>query len=211
MSRNVDISCTECGQIYEIKDEEIGEIMNCSECDAEFEAVECEDEDIVEVSIPEKKQKDSNAVVPAVKLSRTDFKDEMKITHPDTIMAKVQGGSITKTVLLSTVVHVVLLTIFSIGYIRNAVHYKTLFPQGAIEEEAKEKRLAEKKAAAELKQKEKEKKEAEAAIAAKQLKAQTKPQVQNNEPGKSKIEKELNETSDERPKASSLDSIDDEL
>ncbi|MFT5123412.1 MAG: flagellar biosynthesis/type III secretory pathway M-ring protein FliF/YscJ [Candidatus Omnitrophota bacterium] len=144
---------------------------------------------------------------PKVRLNPNQFEDDFAITHPDEVMEKVRGGSLSTMLVLSIVGHLVLITILSFGFIRDAVHYQTMDPQAARAEEAKEQRLAEKQAKAA----EAEQQRAEAP--AKDVKPAAAPTVSpaGNGDEQSPIEKELEEISNERPESSGLDSIDDDF
>ncbi|MFT5128468.1 MAG: hypothetical protein ACI8W8_002079 [Rhodothermales bacterium] len=141
--------------------------------------------------------------MPAVKLRRIDFDDDFTVAHPDEILTKARSRPMSMTLVLSVVFHVILLGLLSIGYIRDAAHYETIYPKAAKAEAVKQQRIEEKKAKAA----EDAKKQSEAAAKAQAAR----PNATKTGKPVSKIEKELQETSNERPVSSDLDSIDDDL
>ena len=147
--------------------------------------------------------------------------DDFETVHPDELIAHLSQAPILKTAAISLGLHVALIVLLSIGNFAMCAKYKTFSVTGAVEEHAaalKEEEASEKKAA---------RAKAQAAQKAKREAAQAKRGAGNEPkragsqaaateqatPEKSAIEKELEETSSERPTESSmtLDDIDDGL
>ena len=132
----------------------------------------------------------------------------------DNLMAKVEQGSLVKTLVISLIIHAALISVFSIGnFILCAKHGTINVSQATIlEEEALKEALAQKKkeeAAKKKQEAEKSKPEKDKKTAT--TEASTKTTKNGDNKKESKTLKELNETSKERPKASSLDSLDDDF
>jgi hypothetical protein len=140
--------------------------------------------------------------------------DNFETVHPDELIAHLSQAPILKTAAISLGLHVAMIVLLSIGNFAMCVKYKTFSVTGAVAEHAealKEGKAAEKKAA---------RAKTQAARKAKREAATTKPAAgaktaSTEEPGteKSAIERELEETSSERPTESSmsLDDMDDGL
>jgi len=144
--------------------------------------------------------------------------DEFETLHPDELIAHLSQAPILKTAAISLGLHVVLIAVLSIGNFAMCAKYRTFSVTGAVAEHAaalKEEKASEKKA---------ERAKAQAAQKAKREATQAKRDA-GNEPQragdaaekpakeKSAIERELEETSSERPTESSmsLDDMDDGL
>ena len=128
--------------------------------------------------------------------------------NPNDLLVKVARPRLTVSMILSLVLHIILLGLTSIGFIRLCVHYKTMRPKDAVKAEQKAFEEAEKQKAqedrirnAQLKaQEEKAKKEAEEKKAAPQ-----EPKTSEQPKKKSKIEQKLEETADPATATGSLD------
>lgn len=141
--------------------------------------------------------------------------DDFETVHPDELIAHLSQAPILKTAAISLGLHVVLILLLSIGNFAMCVKYKTFSVTGAVaehaaalkEEEASKKKAARAKAQAAQKAKREAKVKPEAAETMKQ------PAGVTGGAEKSAIEKELEETSFERPTESSmtLDDMDDGL
>lgn len=55
-------------------------------------------------------------------------------TAPGMLISEIQNTSLTKPIIMATIIHIVLIGIFSIGYINMCVKYKTMSPKAAIAE-----------------------------------------------------------------------------
>jgi len=147
--------------------------------------------------------------------------DDFETVHPDELIAHLSQAPILKTAAISLGLHVALILLLSIGNFAMCVKYKNWSVTGAVADHAEalqEQKAAEKKA---------ERAKAQAAQKAKREAAQAKRDAGNEPktagsqaagteqatPEKSAIEKELEETSSERPTESSisLDDMDDGL
>ena len=144
--------------------------------------------------------------------------DDFETVHPDELIAHLSQAPILKIGVISLGLHVAMIVLLSIGNFAMCAKYKTFSVTGAVAKHAavlKEEKAAEKKAA---------RAKAQAAQKAKRESTQAKSDA-GNEPKragdaaekpakeKSAIEKELEETSSERPTESgvSLDDMDDGL
>ena len=142
--------------------------------------------------------------------------DDFQTVHPDELIVHISRSPILKTFTISLTLHVVLIAVLSIGNFVMCVKYKNWSVTGAVADHAealKEEKAAEKKAErakaqdAQRAKREATQAETDAAEAAKTSSAE------GPEREKSAIEKELEETSSERPTESSmsLDDADDGL
>ena len=140
--------------------------------------------------------------------------DGFKAADPDSLMASVSRSNLGKTLKLSLLIHLAVILVLSLGNIGLCIKYRTVNPRKAIElRNEAELEKAEARRAAEA---EERKQELQAKSAAGKG-GEQKPQ--GGEPGGAAgkggetpaIVKEVTETSDLRPKSSSLDSIDDLL
>jgi uncharacterized protein YqfA (UPF0365 family) len=139
--------------------------------------------------------------------------------HPEELMDDISQSTMGKTMAMSIVLHLLVIGLTSIGFIRLCNQYKTLHPRWEIQRVQREE--AEKKAAADA-----AKAEAEAIARSQEIKAQmaaaaakattagddqTPGEAAGAEPRLSKIEQTIRETSDERPQAPtvSLDNVDE--
>jgi hypothetical protein len=133
--------------------------------------------------------------------------------HPDELIVHLSRSPILKTFVISLCGHVALIALLSIGNFVMCAKYKTFSVTGAVAEHAealKEEKALEKKAA---------RAKSQAAQRAKREAAQAKtdaekePKKDGDAAEKSAMEKELEETSSERPTESSmsLDDMDDGL
>jgi hypothetical protein len=147
--------------------------------------------------------------------------DDFETVHPDALIAHLSRSPILKAFTISLCGHVALILLLSVGNFMMCVKYKNWSVTGAVADHAealKEEKVAEKKAVrAKAQAAQKAKRDAQAksdgAKAAKHpAGAKTSP-AEKPESEKSAIEKELEETSSERPTESSLslDDMDDGL
>ena len=121
---------------------------------------------------------------------------------PDELISDLSRLSIAKTSLVSILVHVVLVGLTSIGFIALCVRHDTLHPRAVLKALAEKQRQAKLEAAREAARK---KLQAQVDQQDKKAKAASKgPEAGKTDKPKSKIEKTLQETSPQRPKASSL-------
>lgn len=196
--------CPFCKQEYVVTDEILGASVTCPnpECEKTFAAAAAE-----ESSTP-------TAEPSGIKL-RQMKEDGFHVVHPDTLIAHISRSPILKTFAIALALHVVLIAVLSIGNVVMCVKYKTFSVTGAVAEHAamlQEQKVAEKKA---------ERAKAQAGQKAKRdAQAERDPEKEPNRAGSqaagteqaapktSAIEKELTETSSERPTESSL-SLDD--
>lgn len=225
-SERIITACSECAKNFRVSAVKLGKSMECKGCGSSFVIAELEATEAsatrVEKPTKSKASASGNATKtnitkdeqPLVTLKHHDFKDDFEITHPDEIMSKAQGNSLLLTLIFSIIAHFIVLTCLSMGYIQDALKYETIFPKDAIAEESKTKRLAAKKAKAEAAEKKRAEAQAAAAKAAEEAVIKPKKIDTTGKNGKkklSKIEQEIQETSDERPSISDLDSIDDDF
>jgi len=131
--------------------------------------------------------------------------DGFKAEDPDNLMASVARTDLKRPLKISLLLHVGIIFVLSLGTLGLCIKYKTVNPRTAIErrnEAALEK-------AASLKAAEKETRKQELAAKAEGAATESTNGAPRN--GKAKILEEISEVSDERPNASSMDSIDDLL
>ena len=147
--------------------------------------------------------------------------DDFETVHPDELIAHLSQAPILKTAAISLVLHVAMIALLSIGNFAMCAKYKTFSVTGAVAEHAaalKAEKASEQKAArAKAQGAQKAKRDAAQA----KRDAGNKPeragrQADGTDPAtaeKSAIERELEETSSERPTESSmsLDDMDDGL
>ena len=136
--------------------------------------------------------------------------DVFQTVHPDTLIAHISRPPILKVFAISLALHVALIAILSIGNVVMCVKYKTFSVTDAVAKHAealKEEKASEKKAA-DTKRDAAQKAKREAERGPETVDAAEKPAKE-----KSPIEEEMEETSNERPKEStmSLDDVDDGL
>jgi hypothetical protein len=55
-------------------------------------------------------------------------------TAPGMLISEIQNASLTKPIIMATIIHIVLIAVFSVGYINMCVKYKTMSPKAAIAE-----------------------------------------------------------------------------
>ena len=217
MSEKIVTSCPACDKKHRVLAEEVGVTITCSGCGQSFEITSPDAHPVQPVS-------DSSVVA----LRRADFADDFETVHPDEIMTNVSKNSLVTTLGISLIFHLVLLTSFSVGYIQDSFHYKTLTPKLAKQAEAKEKRMAEMKKKAEEAAKRRASVQAEAEKQVREDNEKREAQQsaspalstsQNDIPNVKASEekyvpeilKDINEISDERPTTSDLFSIDDDF
>ncbi len=195
--------CPFCKEEFVVTDEILGASVTCPNpaCEKTFvaAAVEAPSSPVAEPS--------------GLKLRQLKA-DDFQTVHPDTLIAHISRSPILKTFAIAVSLHVVLIAVLSIGNVVMCVKYKTFSVTGAVAEHAavlQEQKVAEKKA---------ERAKAQAAQKAKRdAQAETDPEKDTKQAGSetapemSAIEKELTETSSERPTESSLslDDMDDEF
>ena len=132
---------------------------------------------------------------------------------PDELMANISRSNLGKTIVISTIFHIIFIGALSIGYIGQCIKYKRLDVKVAIKQEkARKKQEEEKKRRAELIEKAKAaaKKAAKSKQAAKKQPAKA-PQSVKGKKRVPKILQEINEVSKERPKETEVKSLDDDL
>ena len=137
--------------------------------------------------------------------------DPIEDLSADKLMANVRKSAMTKGLILSFIFHLIFIGLLSIGFIKLCVEYKDLNPRKIIKENE------EKKAEADKQKKREETKLAAIEKAKQEAKGgKTDKASDNKKPGKdgkplSKVEKDVTETSDDRPVKSAMDSLDDDL
>ena len=208
MTKEIESLCPFCDQKYRLDEDAVGGTLACQNpaCGREF---------TVEASNLESQPAAGSLTATKLKpVARDDF----ETVHPDELIVHISRSPILKTLAISLGLHIALIAILSIGNFVMCVKYKTFSVTGAVADHAealKEEEASEKKAA---------RAKAQAARKAKRDAAQAKSDA-GKEPKragdaaekpakeKSAIEKELAETSSERPTESSmsLDDVDDGL
>jgi hypothetical protein len=124
---------------------------------------------------------------------------------PGMLISEIQNTSLTKPIIMATIIHIALIGIFSIGYINMCIKYKTMSPKAAIAQEKEAKTQKELEA--------NRKKKADDAAKADKPKttdtSNTKPSDTERVP---QVIKDTQEVIKEKPKApTSLNSFDDDL
>ncbi len=147
--------------------------------------------------------------------------DDFETAHPDELIAHLSQAPILKIGVISLGLHIAMIVLLSIGNFAMCAKYKTFSVTGAVAEHAaalKEEKASEKKAAR-VKAQAAQKATREAAQAKRDAGNEPKTAVsqaggtEQAAPEKSAVEKDLEETSSERPTESSmtLDDMDDGL
>lgn len=138
--------------------------------------------------------------------------DDFKAAEPDSLMASVSQSQLGRTLAVSSVLHLVVILLLSLGNIGLCLTYRTVSPRRAItlrDEAAKAEQEAKRKA--EKAEKREKALQAEAAAAAKRKAAAPAAPAQKADRTVPKVIRETTEVLDQRPESSSLDSIDDLL
>ena len=128
-------------------------------------------------------------------------------SSPGLLISEIQNTSLTKPIILATVIHVILIGIFSVGYINMCIKYKTMSPKEAIAQEVEEKAQKDLEAA-------RKKKADDAVKSDKGDKPKTTDAGKSEKPGTTErvpqVIKDTQEVIKEKPTApSSLNSFDD--
>lgn len=137
--------------------------------------------------------------------------DPIEDISADKLMADVRKSIMPKGLVISTVFHIVFISLLSLGFIKLCFEYKSMDPRTIIKQEAEAKEEA-----IRLQKKEEAQQEAikkakeEAKIEAAESQQQTSEPAADDKPIP-QVLKDINEVSDERPVSSSLDSLDDEF
>ena len=217
--------CPFCKQEYVVTDEILGASVTCPnpECEKTFAAAAAEEPSTPAADIEEPSPREKDAAPPAdtsgLKLRKMKA-DDFKVVHPDTLIAHISQSPILKTFAIAVAIHVVLIAVLSIGNVVMCLKYKTFSVTGAVAEHAamlQEQKVAEKKAErAKAQAGQKSKRDAQAKRDPEKEPTRVGSQAAGTEraaPETSAIEKELSETSSERPTESSLslDDMDDGL
>ena len=134
---------------------------------------------------------------------------EKSVERSEALMKKVEESSLGKTLVMSLVIHVVVISLLSIGSFMLCAKYGTLDVSKAylLEEEAMKEAQAQKK----KEEAAKKKQEAEKNKPADKKTDPKKPDDKTGDKTESPVLKNLNETSKERPKNSTLNSLDDDF
>jgi sortase (surface protein transpeptidase) len=127
-------------------------------------------------------------------------------SSPGLLISEIQNSSLTKPIIMATIIHIVLIGIFSIGYLNMCIKHKTMSPKAAIAE------ANELKAEKELEAKRKKKADA-AAVADKPKTTDASKTAKTGDAERvPQVIKDTQEVIKEKPKApSSLNSFDDDL
>lgn len=140
--------------------------------------------------------------------------DPIEDISADKLMENVRKSAMSKGLIISTLFHIVFVTLLSLGFIKLCIEYKSMDPRAIIkrEEVAKEEALKQQKKE-EAKQAVIEQAKADAALklsssVEKTVDVEGETDEENPVPS---VLKNINEISDERPIRSSLDSLDDDL
>jgi len=228
-------SCPFCKFEYVITDDILGVVVACPspECEKEFTAGAAE----AASSAPAETKKktppaDTTKQTPLAETKRPPAstagsklrpmkEDDFQTVHPGDLIAHLSHAPILKTVAISLGLHVALIVLLSIGNFAMCAKYKTFSVTGAVaahaealkEEEASEKKAARAKAqAAQKAKREATQAKSDAGKEPKSTGSQAAGAAQGA-PEMSAIERDLLETSSERPTESSmsLDDMDDGL
>jgi hypothetical protein len=211
-------SCPFCKQEYVVTDEILGAEVTCPnpECAKTFTAAAAE-----AASTPPAETTRTPAAETAGSKLRPMKEDDFRTVHPDDLNDHISRSPILKTLGISLGLHVALILLLSIGNFAMCAKYKTFSVTGAVAAHAealKEEKASEKKAAR-AKTQAAQKAKRDAAQAKSDAGKQTKragSQAGGTDQAaseKSAIEREMEETSSERPTESSmsLDDMDDGL
>ena len=129
-------------------------------------------------------------------------------TAPGMLISEIQNTSLTKPIIIATLIHVVLIGIFSVNYISQCVKYKTMSPKEAIAQEQEQKTQA-------ALEEERKKKADKASAEDKKTEPKTAGKNANTEDKGERVPQVIKDTQEvikEKPKApTSLNTFDDDL
>lgn len=214
MIDKVKVVCPECGKEYNVSPSMLGKKVKCKGCGHSF--VMEESSDGGSSSSPPSAAQAPPASAPKGQAVKVDLKENFTAPNPDALMGKISKSGLTLNFIFSLLLHVGLIGGLSVGFIQLCIKYNSMDPKAIIAEEEVAKKKAEEER---LRKERQEKAKQEALQKAKDEAERKKREAEEAKNGKasgntsnmSEIEKTLQETSDERPTTSSLDSIDAEL